>query len=499
MKPAYRASFTIRDGKLEKIIDLCRTWVRGRFQRRLDGFNEGISIMEPGRSIETASAQVDEKDYFAMRLTHIDGVIPGFLWSTDIGIVNHQEGNNSVDVVLSNGWKDGRIQPVSFELTRPAIVPRLIEMFDASADYKLSVEPKMVRRGEIDKFVGIILDKQRKLPIVYASATNADELPRINVTKMSGQIVGVAHVFYSRDRAISLAEILGKSMDCYDGAVRVYWPCTRDYFNPASHRYWSRREISEGKDVGEELFRMISGFSISGGMIRNSVESVKGLNLRKKIGELESRQDYTQLAEAYSEENDALRKEVERLRGMNDGYVANLRDLTERLGESENTLRIYRNWDEGREDLVPAFGSVEEAVETIKGRYGQRVLFAGRTRKQVRECVYKDPQQIFRALEWVATVYVNSRRTGVEGGDIRLSCKDQTGMDYVPHQSEVTMGMFDRDYFIEVDGVRVPLEMHLKKGVSKDSNSIRIAFAYDSKSERVIIGYIGKHQRNRKT
>ena len=44
------------------------------------------------------------------------------------------------------------------------------------------------------------------------------------------------------------------------------------------------------------------------------------------------------------------------------------------------------------------------------------------------------------------------------------------------------------------------MEMHVGKGTSFDpQNTIRIAFDWDEEEQRVVVGYIGRHQKNRRS
>lgn len=67
-----------------------------------------------------------------------------------------------------------------------------------------------------------------------------------------------------------------------------------------------------------------------------------------------------------------------------------------------------------------------------------------------------------------------------------------------PHQAALTKEKFDDWYRTEVSGKSFELGAHLGKGTDRDpQTTIRIAFTWDDEQDRVIVGSIGLHQRNR--
>jgi hypothetical protein len=113
--------------------------------------------------------------------------------------------------------------------------------------------------------------------------------------------------------------------------------------------------------------------------------------------------------------------------------------------------------------------------------------------------LFDQPELLFGALRWLATTY-HAAKTGVSCPDLDQSCRRASGFRYAAHQSEVTMGQYKSDYEITWRGKVVKLKEHVGCGTSKDPrHTIRVAFFFDDRSKRVVVGYIGPHQRNRTT
>jgi hypothetical protein len=91
-------------------------------------------------------------------------------------------------------------------------------------------------------------------------------------------------------------------------------------------------------------------------------------------------------------------------------------------------------------------------------------------------------------------------KTGVNCPDLDESCRRASDFRYAAHQSEVTMGQYKSDYEITWRGKVVKLREHVGFGTSRDPrHTIRVAFFFDDRTKRVVVGYVGLHQQNRAT
>jgi hypothetical protein len=102
-------------------------------------------------------------------------------------------------------------------------------------------------------------------------------------------------------------------------------------------------------------------------------------------------------------------------------------------------------------------------------------------------------------LRWLATTY-HGAKTGVSRPDLVESCRRARGFRYAAHQSEVTMGQYKSDYEITWRGKVVTLKEHVGFGTSRDPrHTIRVAFFFDDRTKKIVVGYVGLHQQNRAT
>ena len=212
-------------------------------------------------------------------------------------------------------------------------------------------------------------------------------------------------------------------------------------------------------------------------------------------------------------EDDSTRREIEALREDRERLDADNRTLREEkaLGDEEagrlreevaRSRRMEEHWrrayvEERRQARTPGgapvaaepVGSVREAIAQAREMFPDRLLIKLNSRSN-EDAPFANPTEVFDALAWLATAYRNSPTDRI--GE---TCP---GWFYKSNQSAATMGRFRDWYRTRVNGTAWQLAAHLGKGTSHDPHhTIRIAFAWDEPGERVIVGFVGLHQRNR--
>lgn len=145
-------------------------------------------------------------------------------------------------------------------------------------------------------------------------------------------------------------------------------------------------------------------------------------------------------------------------------------------------------------------GSVKEVIAHVERTFPKQLRFAlnGKSEKNT---PYQKPREVFDALAWLATEYHHLRPDpGAKADFDRLIKETVPGWSYKPNQTDTTMGMYPEWYRAVVDGKTYELANHIGKGAGFDpQNTIRIAFAWDDERQQVVVGYIGRHQRNRQS
>lgn len=221
-------------------------------------------------------------------------------------------------------------------------------------------------------------------------------------------------------------------------------------------------------------------------MLRQTSEQLRAENVRL-TRELEtSRHSYDRLRmekENESEENSDLRRRLSELEAWRAASSA----LEEQDGEAEAG--------------EPQVDSVRGAIAFARERFPDALLIKLNSASE-EGSPFRRPDEVYRALAWLATEY-RQLRTSPPGAapDFNRRLKEVCpGWEYRAGQSDTALGMFKTDYETVVDGTVYRLEQHIGKGSRGDPQyMIRIAFAWDGDLQKVIVGYVGRHQRTQAT
>ena len=219
-------------------------------------------------------------------------------------------------------------------------------------------------------------------------------------------------------------------------------------------------------------------------------------------------------------ELDLLRKDNETLVSENDQLKQDRSDLQEdktKLGEQISRLRdelsqsreMQEHWRKGyviasaaqvrSESEEPAqLSNVHDALELAEKSFPDRIRLALNSKSNSRT-PFQKPDEVFEALAWLATEYHRLRTNPGDAPNFDKLIKEVCpGWSYKPKQTEVTKDQFAEWYTTTLDGKSYELDAHIGKGTSFDPHqTIRIAFDWDDELNQVIIGFVGRHQKNR--
>ncbi len=196
-----------------------------------------------------------------------------------------------------------------------------------------------------------------------------------------------------------------------------------------------------------------------------------------------------------------MRLEIQDLDKENDDLEQQVKALKEQLYETRSVgegLRLalaYKEDGSVEEVEFPILEDVKAAVELAAERFRDRLLFQCNSESTIEDNPFKWPEQVWRALEWLATSYYDSRIGLATNPDLDVSCREASGMWYKTSQHDNTMALYRNAYTTRVNGRIIWLGEHIGKGTGFDPRrTIRIGFDWDRTLQKVIIGYIGRHQ-----
>ena len=196
-----------------------------------------------------------------------------------------------------------------------------------------------------------------------------------------------------------------------------------------------------------------------------------------------------------------LEEENSDLEHENEGLKTQVKALERQLYESrsrEEGWQLAQTYQDQPAEVgeEPELADVNAVVELAMERYPGQLLFQLNAESDARNSDFTRPDRVWRALRWLATDYFTSHLGQNPIGNMNEACRLACDMWYKTSQHETTMTQFPNAYSTRVDGRLIWLREHIGRGTGFDPRyTIRIAFDWDRQLQKVVIGYIGQHQR----
>ena len=231
-------------------------------------------------------------------------------------------------------------------------------------------------------------------------------------------------------------------------------------------------------------------------------------SLRERLKDEKSKRD--ELQTRYNDQGKELRKWLR--------HSEKLKRDKQKLEEDVQSLRVGLDGDSSAAIANSGFGirenqggyvisypaqrpeSVRDAVNRAERIFSDELMFKLNKKSEVNSG-FEKPAEVFNVLTWLAVDY----RGGMLKPDVGRSMKEWLeeklkkgcpNWSYSPRQSPTTVGKNPEEYQTTADGRKFDLHEHVKRGTSRDVKAtIRIAFAWDDENGKVIVGYIGRHQK----
>lgn len=520
MQPTYFASFLLGDQKdapaISDGLEVISEWIFNNPHRPMARPQDWPNVVTPvsfsnGERVQLLRLTDGEESILqasALRYEHPDP--QGRTWRTDCVLSKSDAPDSSVrfSITVSAGGAVEREYAIRPPTSRPRIVRHMMEKFGAREQYALTPKHLDIKTTEAAQFAGFLLDPVRALPLVFISRQNVGQSVLCDPGELADKLVGIAYVCVadSSDLSWALQGLVTNRLNAYDGTIRIYWPRMTLNDAPFRHRWWNKRQLSESeRRISDELLRIVGTASVTrhvAGLVR--WEDVERENTRRTILRLQStgvvsgevpeewlkqyETDLAALAES-RRERDALSELMlerdEEIRRWKQLYLQALR--------SQATGKV----DDALDETV--IEDVSGAILLAKADFADSLVFIdGRVSKEALS--FEEPELLYAAFKWLATTYRRARMGTERCKDLDKSCREACEFRYNAHQSDITMSMYPADYEVSYNGEKTKLKEHIGFGTSTEPrHTIRIAFFFDDKTNKVIIGYVGQHQTTRKS
>ncbi|MSO20735.1 MAG: hypothetical protein EXQ56_09795 [Acidobacteria bacterium] len=280
MANLYSVQFEVNPANEQKAVDLSTdlqtrvaNWVVEKYGRSWNtpcAFPPENTVAEPlvGHPIHFSRDAVAGGALVRVRWIHPDEKDGSMLWTTDIAL----------------GWLDDRIQfslqlgaasmsfvvrPAWLTIGRPGIVTEILTNYSCWAGPRpIPSNKQVVEAPDVPTFVNeILLDDKRTIPVVVVSHDRFSDRTNVDADRLHRALLGFAHVaVFNKWAAFRLTDSLGKTLSCFNGCVRIYWPGLTRKSDPMKHELYFPVQIEKfefsGKPLERRLFSFLSKVSV---------------------------------------------------------------------------------------------------------------------------------------------------------------------------------------------------------------------------------------------
>lgn len=503
---------------LDRAVDAVAGWLKDRFGiaptplvggsvRRTNLSVEWVSLFgEAGGLVGIEVDQAADADNAWRWRTHIDiGVEDGAAWMR-------------VRVALFSPI-EGLVTRPKVTPHRPPVVRRVVDRLDVRIDGRRIGRPWQLTPADVPAYVEFLTNPERRLPVL-AISHDADGEPFLDRARAADRLLGLAHVVeVDLQTSYAVTDSIGKSLSCYSGAVRIYWPGFAIGDDPYFHRAYVGGSLAYlGREgMGAELFDTLG---------RLSALSISEPDLRRRL----RREQRAREAASRAAESEAMRARISAIEALSEGGIdhqtweslaadyarsqARIDKLEEDLFDAEleiETLRAERDRAEAQArslnhalTYTPAHGGTEaapeepaptgvlEAVQQAVGRC-KHLVFLPEAFTSAKDSKYADPERVLANLllmEQIADDWNSGELTDGPDEAFRQRCSGYRG-----GISKTACAMYPDDYRRTYRDQEILLGPHIARGTGPAAEVLRIYWFLDEENKRIVIGHVGRKLR----
>ena len=405
---------------------------------------------------------------------------------------------------LTVGYAGNFVAPVFFNARCPKVIRDLLAL-DCEWYVGQTVIPKgpfcFSSEEEGRSLVDLLLSPTRNLPIITITHAGGVLLHPDVVNKMFADLAGLALVAEVQDTASRiLTRDLGRELSCFNGGIRIYWPHLSLSSDPRDHPLWTSERLLKGvtgtalasqrirTTIRNRLFA-ISAYAIHPSMFFDAIDFLNSQYEREsQIRKAVEKADLKELLEVYVKDNNDLIKQL-----------ADEKSNNQLLRQDLYRLQHSRAWSSSEDEVLPDTEdpptTVSEAVERSRKIHAMEITFGSDVERGVKSLAPDagPPSKVFEYLDYLAEM-AKALRAGPLG-DSQFNWLRQWGVK-VSSESETVVNSKDetaRRTWNDGRGQRV-FETHLKPSdATSPDRCVRIYYAWDEASEKVIVGWVGRH------
>jgi hypothetical protein len=316
----------------------------------------------------------------------------------------------------------------------------------------------------------------------------------IDIDALQRNLLGCANIYFLPEaHEFDFVEAVGDEHRVYGGAARSFRPRfrageTQSTANPVIRAPWKTNDFFSERalhilslDAFETSTRRIAlnrdapGFADARQFVAQQRLVGAGANndqgaLEHLTEALEAAREEAEIAQSLGAQAEDDRRQIEA--SANDLEARN----TALLGRVSALEAALKAKGVAIRDQHPP--TLSEFPEWVSKSFAGRLSLHPRAIRPLKRALYEDVELVAQALELLATEYVDMRSGILEQKDFETSLHS-LGLTLSPSISASRMGETGDEYLVVHKGRKTPLELHLKKGTSRDQRyQLRIYFLF---------------------
>lgn len=455
------------------------------------------------------------------------------IWTTEVGYEQISMTRATISCVIYYRDRAGFVGTIAEEPLPnvPSFVKNLLyskEIKCLSNSDRVLIHAITIKPGEGKKFVERVMAEDRTIPYILVTPTfneNKEAEFVVEPENIAKNVIGNALV-YSIKSQETLKEVkyyINENYECRLGQIMIYWASN----SINKYRYITNAQIENlGKEKIINILRRVCSTDIKYDDIHEMfrMSDCDELYRQKRMSDLKKK---IEIAKQYSDEKEATNNELqeqlkynrelfEMLEEDNSSYREQCESLKNQLSDlKEDNWKSHRQIESMQEmyrksqEQLPALNAVRsissypETAYAI-GEYFQRVYpeqidFSERGLKSLKSCSTR-LDVLWECFYMMASYLPDLYRTGT--ADIEAEYKKKTAWDLKRGEGKMTRKNSKQmtQRIDEYKGREISIEPHVANGNKEsDPDFVRVYFAYDEETGKIIIGHVGKHLDNYST
>lgn len=497
---------------LAPVLSAYSDWITRHYQQRrgLSDFSLNLASREslpqvlPGHSLLRSIFASEKGDVVRLEWSYPSDTDPGLVWRNEVRIGAFGQ-FCSVEHLIWIESIDYNISPPQIALGSPSVIRRLCsDSVVQIGDMRVKATPYPLPVKGVPDFIELLQSSRRRLPIVFLSPYAGGDPSPIDAESMAQHLAGVAIVVHAQNAEATwdVADAIGRTLSCFNGAARIYWPGFTALDDPRRHPLYLGIRIENSgaavisRAIQRSIFAVASFRFAPDSRISSIISEAEQLERVQRV-------EVQKASIGVDWETYALEIDTELSAAKQ--TITNLQAENENLKENQQVYLSARDLGDTDGDVVPAQiiipDSVKAAVEHAR-QTCENLSILDSAISSAEGCPFQRPAEVLEALQdldEVASDWGKFRKERGSGGDLRQHLIARGwGKRCSLHISNTTRARYATHYTFEYDGQRQLFEPHITLGSGDPNSCASVHFKLDERTSKIVVAHVGRHLPNTK-